>query len=316
MKPFRERNPVLVGLVSIAVIALLLLAAVNASNLPLIGGGTTYYASFTEASGIKPGDEVRIAGVRVGKVTDVGIDHGHVRVGFRISTDDRFGQDTGAAIKIKTLLGQMYLALQPAGPGQLDAGSTIPLRRTRSAFDVVEAFSGLASRVEDINLPQLRRSLNTLADATSTTPKAFQDALRGVSALSENVAKRDQQLNTLLHNLKNVSGILANRDQDIVDLMKQGDVVLHALVQRRQAIHRLLVSTTTLSTQLSALVDQTRADLRPALQNLQGVVDLLLKNQNNLDQSLRLLAPFYRVFSNTLGNGPWFDTWIQNLPPL
>lgn len=316
MKPFRERNPVIVGLVSVAVIVLLLLAAVNASNLPLIGGGTTYYASFTEASGIKSGDEVRIAGVRVGKVTDVGLDNGHVQVAFRISTDDHFGQDTGASIKVKTLLGQMFLSLEPAGAGQLAAGSTIPLSRTRSAFDVVQAFSGLASRVQDINLPQLRNSLNTLAAAGATTPKAFQDALRGVSALSRNVAKRDQQLNTLLGNLKDVSSILANRDQDIVTLMKRGDIVLRALVQRREAIHRLLVSTSTLSTQLSALVDQTRADLKPALANLQGTVNLLLKNQNNLDESLRLLAPFYRVFSNTLGNGPWFDTWIQNLPPL
>jgi phospholipid/cholesterol/gamma-HCH transport system substrate-binding protein len=316
MKPFRERNPVIIGLVSIVVIVLLLLAAVNASNLPLIGGGTTYYASFSEASGIKSGDEVRIAGVRVGKVTDVALDNGHVQVAFKISTDDRFGQDTGAAIKIKTLLGQMYLALQPAGPGQLADGAVIPLARTRSAFDVVQAFSGLASRVQDIDLPQLRKSFNTLAAATSTTPQAFQDALKGVSALSSNIAQRDQQLNTLLHNLKNVSGILANRDQDIVTLMKQGDIVLRALVQRRDAIHRLLVSTSTLSTQLTALVDQTRSDLKPALQNLQGVVDLLLKNQNNLDETLRLLAPFYRVFSNTLGNGPWFDTWIQNLPPL
>ena len=46
------------------------------------------------------------------------------------------------------------------------------------------------------------------------------------------------------------------------------------------------------------------------------VVDILLKNQKNLDDTLRLMAPFYRVFTNVLGQGPWFDTWIQNLPPL
>ena len=41
------------------------------------------------------------------------------------------------------------------------------------------------------------------------------------------------------------------------------------------------------------------------------MVNLLLKNQSNLDESLRLMAPFYRVFANTLGTGPWFDTWIS-----
>ena len=48
---------------------------------------------------------------------------------------------------------------------------------------------------------------------------------------------------------------------------------------------------------------------------LNDVVGILNKNEENLDNSLRLMAPFYRVFANTLGTGPWFDTWIQNLPP-
>ena len=85
---------------------------------------------------------------------------------------------------------------------------------------------------------------------------------------------------------------------------------------RREAIHRLLESTSQLSGQLVGLVRDTRADLKPALDNLYGVVKLLDDNQANLDNSLRLMAPFYRVFANTLGNGPWFDTYIQNLPPV
>jgi phospholipid/cholesterol/gamma-HCH transport system substrate-binding protein len=122
-------------------------------------------------------------------------------------------------------------------------------------------------------------------------------------------------VNTLLGNLKKVSGVLAERNQDIVTLMKDSDVLLRAVVARREAIHQLLVSTSKLSTELTALVVQSRADLKPALSNLQSVVAVLRKNQNNLDNSLRLMAPFYRVFTNTLGSGPWFDTWISNLPP-
>ena len=65
-----------------------------------------------------------------------------------------------------------------------------------------------------------------------------------------------------------------------------------------------------------SLVRQSRADLKPALTSLQSVVDVLNKNEDNIDNSLRLMAPFYRVFANTLGNGPWFDTYIQNMPPV
>ena len=313
--PFRERNPVKVGAVSLIVLFALILIAFKAESLPLIGGGDTYYAAFTDSSGIKPNDEVRIAGVRVGKVTGVDLEGGHVKVTFRISSGAKFGTQTHAQIKVKTLLGAMFLALQPEGSGQLAKGSTIPTSRTTSAYDVVKAFSGLAERAQSIDLPQLTTSLNTLADATANTPAGFQSTLKGLSALSANVAARDAQLNTLLGNLRKVSGVLADRDQDIVTLMKDSDVLLRAVVARRQAVHELLVSTSKLSTELTALVQQSRADLNPALTNLKSVVDVLRKNQNNLDNSLRLMAPFYRVFTNVLGTGPWFDTWISNLPP-
>ena len=314
--PFRERNPVKIGAVSLAVIAALIAVAFKAGDLPLIGGGDTYYASFSEGGGVKPNDEVRIAGVRVGKVTSVDLDGQSVKVAFKVDTPSRFGTSTGAEIKVKTLLGAMFVALEPAGEGQLKKGSTIPVSRTKSPFDVVAAFSGLADRAERIDTDQLAESLNTLAALTKDTPAAFQGTLRGLSRLSETVASRDQQIGKLLKNLNTVSGVLADRDQDIVKLMDDSDVLLRALVARRAAVHQLLVSTSTFSSELTLLVKQTRADLKPALDNLQGVVNVLLKNQSNLDESLRLMAPFYRVFANTLGTGPWFDTWIQNLPPV
>ena len=92
--------------------------------------------------------------------------------------------------------------------------------------------------------------------------------------------------------------------------------LFRALVARREAVHDLLVSSTTLSKELTLLIEQSRADLKPALAHLENVVAVLNKNEDNLDSSLRLMAPFYRVFANTLGTGPWFDTWISNFPPV
>jgi phospholipid/cholesterol/gamma-HCH transport system substrate-binding protein len=314
--PFRERNPVVIGAISLAVILLLVLAAFRAQDLPLIGGGDTYYAAFSESGGLKANDEVRIAGVRVGKVEEVGLEGDHVKVTFRVDTDSAFGDDTRAAIKVKTLLGAMYLALEPAGSGQLDEGTEIPVQRTTSPYDVVEAFSGLASTSERIDTDRLAESLTTLADLTRNTPQGFREALDGVSRLSTNIAARNDQINTLLKNLGRVSNVLDERDQDIVGLMKDSDVLFRALVARRDAVHRLLVSTSSLSKELTALVRQSRADLKPALAHLDNVVQVLNKNEDNLDNSLRLMAPFYRVFASTLGNGPWFDTYIQNMPPV
>ncbi|MET1060507.1 MAG: MCE family protein [Nocardioides sp.] len=314
--PFRERNPVVIGAISLALLGALILSAFRADDLPLIGGGDTYYAAFSEAGGIKANDEVRVAGVRVGKVDSVELDGDHVKVTFKVESGVQFGKDSGASIRIKTLLGSMYLALEPAGSGQLAEESTIPVDRTTSPYDVVEAFAGLADTSEKIDTDQLTQSLSTLADLGRNTPDEFRETLEGVSALSETLASRDEQINTLLTNLQKVSGVLGDRSDDIVTLMKDGDVLFKALVARRQAIHNLLVSTSTMSEQLTLLIRQSRADLKPALSNLDTVVKVLLKNQDNLDSTLRLMAPFYRVFANTLGNGPWFDTYIYNLPPI
>jgi phospholipid/cholesterol/gamma-HCH transport system substrate-binding protein len=314
--PFRERNPVVVGAVSLAVIAAFVLAAFRAEDLPLIGGGDTYYAAFSEAAGLKPNDEVRVAGVRVGKVKSVDLAGDHVRVQFLVDSGVDFGRQTAAAIKVKTLLGAMYLSLQPSGEGQLPEDTEIPVSRTTSPYDVVKAFSGLASTSERIDTDQLATALNTMATLTKNTPEEFQAALRGMSQLSQNIAARDEQLNTLLTNMRKVSGVLGDRRGDLVTLMRDGDKLFRALAARRDSVHNLLTATSQLSVELTKLVKSTRADLKPALDHLDGVVDVLRKNQDNLDNSLRLMAPFYRVFANTLGNGPWFDTYIQNMPPV
>lgn len=316
MTPFRERNPVAVGAVSLVLLALLVVAALRADDLPVIGGGDSYHAMFTEAGGLAVDDEVRIAGVRVGRVDKIALDGDRVRVTFTVDDGADLGADTGAAIKVKTILGSMFLALEPAGGGRLDEGATIPAARTSSPYDVVEAFEGLASTTEEIDTDRLAESLTTLADLTRNTPEEFRGALGGLSRLSANVAAKDQQLNALLVNLERVSKVLDARDEDIVALMRDSDVLFRALVARRDAVHDLLVSSTRLSRELTTLIRQSRADLAPALAHLENVVAVLNKNEDNIDSSLRLMAPFYRVFANTLGTGPWFDTWIANFPPV
>ena len=75
----------------------------------------------------------------------------------------------------------------------------------------------------------------------------------------------------------------------------------------------LFLNTSALSLQISGLVSDNTKALKPALDQLKGVLDILEKNLDNIDRGLALLGPFYRVFANTLGNGRWFDTYIQNL---
>jgi phospholipid/cholesterol/gamma-HCH transport system substrate-binding protein len=311
--PFRERNPVTIGAVGLAVIAAMLLLAFNIDDIPLLAG-RSHSAAFTEAGGLKAGDDVRIAGVKVGKVTAVDLEGDHVRVDFRVGRSTHLGSETAASVRIKTILGQKFLMLEPAGKGELD--SEIPVTRTVPAYDVVEAFSDLARTSEDIDTAQLATALDTVADTFRDSPEEVRAAVDGLGRLSRTVASRDDELRELLDHAHGVTGVLADRNQELVRLLEDGDLLLRELRKRRDDIHTLLVNTVTLSRQLTGLVRDNRAQIGPSLQNLENVLATLRANQASLDRSIELLAPFVRVFANTTGNGRWFDTYVQNLVPV
>ena len=115
----------------------------------------------------KAGDDVRVAGVKVGKVTAVDLDGGHVRVDFRVDHGTGWARKTGATMRIKTVLGQKYLALEPAGRAA-DEGD--PAGAHRAAYDVIDAFSGLARTTEEIDTEQFAKALDTIADTFKDTP--------------------------------------------------------------------------------------------------------------------------------------------------
>ncbi|MFD2685502.1 MCE family protein [Streptomyces phyllanthi] len=312
-KPFRERNPVVVGAVGLTTLTLLTVAAFNADSLPLIGGGETYSAAFSEAGGLKPGDEVRIAGVKVGKVEDVDLDGDHVKVTFKVKGDPGFGTGTGASIRVRTILGAKYLALHPEGPGQLEPGSEIPLRRTVSAYDVVQAFSDLTTTTEEVDTDRLAKALDTISTTFQDSPAEVRASIKGLSRISRTVATRDKALRGLLDHANGVTEVLAERSEDFSALVKDGDKLFREISRRREAIHKLLRSSALLGVELSGLVEDNREEIGPALKNLNTFVRMLERNQASLDRSVRLLAPYVRVFTNTLGNGRWFDSYVQNL---
>jgi phospholipid/cholesterol/gamma-HCH transport system substrate-binding protein len=314
MKSFRSRNPITIGITGLVVIALALLAAIYSDDLPIIGGGTTYRADFSEAAGIKSGDEVRIAGVKVGKVTDVDLAGDSVQVSFKVK-DAWVGDRTRAAIKIKTLLGQKFLSLEPDGGGVLDPGKPIPRNRTLAPYDVLEAFRGLAETVDAVDTPQLAKSFEVLSQTFSNTPDNVKGALDGLSALSKTISSRDQELAKLLDNTSKITQTLADRDAEVQKLLEDGNKLLDEVRKRKQAISALLDGTKKLSAELRGLVDDNAKQLDPVLTQLDQFTTMLQRNQDNLGQGIEKLAPFVRQFTNTLGNGRWFDNYICGLLP-
>lgn len=307
-----QRNPITTALGSLLALALAILLALNAQTLPVIGDGSTHHAEFAESSGLAAGADVRVAGVRVGRVTEVQLQGDHVDVSFTTG-DQEIGDRTSAAIKLGSLLGQKYLALDPRGAHPLDG--TIPRHRTTSLYDVMAAFQDLSGAVGQVNTDQLAQSFTVLSDTMRGTPEETRGAVRGLSRLSTSIASRDQQLKELLQRTNDVSHLMHSRDQQFQQLLADGNAVLEQLNQRRAAIHSLLAGTQALSGQLTAMTSENEAQVKPALESLNQVSAMLSRNQQNIEASVHKLAPFYRTLDNTMGNGRWIDVYVCGLLP-
>jgi len=194
-----KRSPVSIGGIGILVVLMVAVSAFFLNELPLVGAGARYSAEFSEAAGLKKGNEVRVAGIKVGEVDNVELDGDRVKVTFR-ANNTWIGDRTEASIQIKTVLGQKYLALTPLGDKLADPDKPIPLDRTVSPYDVIEAFSDASTQLTDdpntgeagIDSQQLAQAFDALSNSLSGTAGNFAPTLDGLSRLSETIASRDR----------------------------------------------------------------------------------------------------------------------------
>ena len=272
--PFRERNPVPIGAISIAV-----LIAADARRLqgrrPAADRRRRHLPRrrSPRPAGSRPTTRSASPASAWARSTRSSSTATRSRSTFKVKTASKFGTETGAAIKVKTLLGAMFLALEPKGSGQLKEGATIPVSRTRRRTTSWRRSPAWPTAPSDIDTDQLATSLDTLADLTKDTPAAFQGTLRGLSGSRETVASRNDQISALLQNLHKVSRH-ARRPRRGHRLADEG--------QRRAAAGagrppggrpRCWSPPASFSPSSPCWSKQTRADLKPALSNLQGVVE-------------------------------------------
>jgi phospholipid/cholesterol/gamma-HCH transport system substrate-binding protein len=307
-----------IGLVTIAVCALLLTAAFRLSTLSALfsGGGETLHAEFTDVAGIAPGDPVRIAGIVVGTVEAVHVEEDHALVDLTVDTDVVLGDRTTAALSLDTLLGQSSLVLVPDGTGELEDGATIPLTRTTTPFSVTDALLGTGDELTPIDTAGLTKAIRTVSAAIDPAADEVRSAATGLSSLSRAVARRENEVRTLFRQTREIATTLAGRTTDLVTLIDNSDLIAQTLVQRQQVIESLLRTTGSLARAIEEVIRDNEEQITPGLTDLQAVLGVLKENQADLDESIRLLAPYLRYFLNLTGNGRWFDATIAGLVPV
>ncbi len=311
----RDARVLRLGVITLVVMAVVSAATFNLGKFPGFRG-TTYYAEFSDASGIHKGNIVQVGGIRVGRITAVALAGDRVKVKFEVNGDVEFGKQSSASIKVLNLLGEKFLDLEPAGAGQLAENGVIPVARTTSAYDIVGVFGDLTTTTEEINTQQLSEALNTVADTLDQSAPEIQASFDGISRLSKTIASRDAEIETLFKSSKEVTKVLADRSDDIIDLMKNSDLVFQELQKRKDAVHALLVNARTLAQELRGVVKDNEKQIGPALQEVDGLVSFLVSKKDKLKATLAALGPYVSILSNIIGTGPWFDAYAANVLAL
>lgn len=324
LKSFRDRNPYVIGLVSVAIISVLVGAAFAVGILHLGERAYPVRGVFADAGGIRAGDDVQVAGVKVGRVTGVAADrrNGRVFVDFLVEDGVDLGTEPTAEVALKTLLGTKFLRLDgdvPAsGPYLADlpeAERIIPLERTKTPFDVFELTKVGTNTIDATDTEALNRMITQLAAVTEGKHDQIGELLRSVTVMSEAITTREAQLQSLLDRAEVLSATLAEKDETLLALIDQSQEVLDLVNRRRVDIGDALDDGATTVEELSSIVAAHKTSLDLILETLHPTAAILERRAGDLDRTLSWVGSGALGLSKAVSKGPWQEIYIRSVGP-
>lgn len=300
----------------IGTVLILLVVLVGLAPDRVVSWATTvrYQALFSEAGGLEPGNKVLVSGVNVGTVSAVSLDDdGAAVVKFRVNGTVRLGPLTTAHIRTGSLLGARVLTLESAGTGQLRPSDVIPLARTSSPYSLTEAVSEATTNLAATSTDTLNHALDALSATIDQIAPQLGPTFDGLTRLSRAINSRGETLDALLKSANDVTGILSEHSQGVNALILDGNVLLETLVHRRDAISELLANVSAVAKQLTGLVADNEAKLKPTLDRLNSVAAMLEKNRDNLNKALPGLKKFEFTSGESVSNGFYYNAFVPNL---
>jgi len=272
-----------------------------------------YKAVFSDATGVVKGDDVRVAGVKVGNVEDVEVvDRTRALVTFKVEKDQQVTQSTDATIRYRNLVGQRYIALTQGvgGPDTLSPGATIPMSRTRPALDLTVLFNGFKPLFEALSPADINKLSYEIVTVFQGEGGTLESLLSHTASVTSTLASRDQVIGSLITNLNQVMVTIGNRDEQLSSLLIKLRQFVSGLSQDRQAILGSLDSISGLAVQTSDLVTGIRPGLTTDVKQLRSVAGNLDRNKAEIDRALQVLPIKLEKVGRTAIYGSWFNFYL------
>jgi phospholipid/cholesterol/gamma-HCH transport system substrate-binding protein len=332
--PGRPAGGVWAALAKFATLAVVVALATTVLGLTIAnaqpGDTTSYTARFTDATGLLPGDDVRIAGVVVGVVDEVQVvDRRIAEVTFSVQDSQRLPASAGAAIYYKNLIGQRYLALlQGAGPpgATLAPGGTIPVERTRGPLNLTILFNGFKPLFVALDAEQVNQLSFEIIQVLQGQGGTVRSLLASTASLTNTIADRDRVIGELIENLNAVLDTVNARDEELSGLVIAMQELVSGLAADREPIGEAIVSIGELTEVTAGFLDEVRPPLRDDIVLLGDLAENLDENEATVERFLRRWPGKLNTISRAASYGSWFQFYLcggsgvvglgETLPPF
>jgi phospholipid/cholesterol/gamma-HCH transport system substrate-binding protein len=306
-----------VGLSVFMAVAVVLTWLVYATLRRDVAGPTLPYAAvFTDVFGLREGDDVRMAGVRVGRVEKIDLEGDLAKVSFVVQSDQQLLGSTVAAVTYQNIVGQRYLGLslgQTGGPEPLRAGSVIPVERTDPSFDVGTLLNGyepLFSLLNPRDADNLTKGVIQSLQGDDTSIAALVDQ---TSRLTDSFAGKDQELGNVITNLNVVAANLARHNDNLDQVLTQTRQAVTTFNARRPELVSAMGSISQVVRQLSTIGDQVYPDLNALVLREPGFAQHLVGIEPQLAFTGANLPLLLKGFARITNEGAYADAYACDL---
>ena len=290
------------------------LLAVSIANVDL-SETTDYKARFTDATLLLPGDDVRIAGVRVGQVEDVGIvDRKQAEVTFSVTSGRKLPQNVVAQIKFRNLVGQRYVSLSQGTGGNpnsvLEPGETIPLARTRPALDLTELFNGFKPLFRALSPDDVNKLSYEIIQVLQGEGGTVESLLAHTASLTSTIAGKDQVIGEVVNNLNSALTTINQRGQKLSDLIVTVQQLVSGLAADREPIGDAIEAIGGLTETTASLLDDAREPLKQDIAALGGLVNNLNDSESVVEHFIQFLPEKTAKLTRLVSYGSWFNFYL------
>lgn len=320
---FRDRDPVVVGLVSVTVLALTVVTVFLTGTLGLLQDRYAMSGLFAETGGLRSGDEVRVAGVRVGEITAVRPEfrRGVVLIEWKVDDKVHLGTDTRAEIETANILGGRYLRLSgpvatPYVQDLPESRRRVPLDRTQTPVLVNDVLKKSTQAISKLDTAALDKVLDDIGGLSARNRGRLSSSLRDLTALASTVDQNDPKIRELIDNGDRILTLASAKDRQLSRLLANAESLLAELRRRRTELITFLGSGSAVVHSLTTLIDKHEAQLVAVIADLRTTLTTLRPRLGSLDTVLSWAGPTLNGLSGIGGYGPWMELVATQLGPL